>query len=94
MLISDYSSIIFDAFTIDKKVYLYTPDFESYKYHRGLYEEVFNTVNQNQYFESNKMFEAISNQHYIKVNSKYINKNNHSYETIQSIIDKHMNKNR
>ena len=42
----------------------------------------------------NKMFEAISNQHYIKVNSKYINKNNHSYETIQSIIDKHMNKNR
>lgn len=94
MLISDYSSIIFDALTIDKKVYLYTPDFESYKYHRGLYEEVFNTVNQNQYFESNKMFEAISNQHYIKVNSKYINKNNHSYETIQSIIDKHMNKNR
>ncbi|MCY1050108.1 CDP-glycerol glycerophosphotransferase family protein [Mammaliicoccus sciuri] len=45
IVISDYSSIVFDALTIDKKVYLYTPDFNNYDYNRGLYKKLNKQIN-------------------------------------------------
>lgn len=91
IVISDYSSIVFDALTINKQVYLYTPDFDLYTQNRGLYEDVFNTINCNQYHDSKSLFEAINNNKYIETNNKYVNKNNHSFEMIYQLIDDVMN---
>ncbi|MDL2211252.1 CDP-glycerol:glycerophosphate glycerophosphotransferase [Erysipelotrichaceae bacterium OttesenSCG-928-M19] len=41
LVISDYSSIIFDALKINKKILLYQPDLEEYRSYRGLYEDRF-----------------------------------------------------
>lgn len=87
IVISDYSSIIFDALTIDKKVYLYTPDFKDYDYHRGLYKHVYELINENQYFEKALLFKAIMDNQYNMINDKYINKNNDSYEAITQLIE-------
>nr|WP_263313768.1 CDP-glycerol glycerophosphotransferase family protein [Mammaliicoccus sp. Marseille-Q6498] len=94
IIISDYSSIIFDALTINQKVYLYTPDYDMYKLNRGIYKDVFESINQNQYFESALLFEAILNNYYKEVETNYINKNNHSYEVISELIDTVMDKHR
>lgn len=90
IVISDYSSIVFDALTIDKKVYLYTPDFNNYDYNRGLYKEVYETINDNQYFEQSLLFNAITNNHYHTISDQFINKNNQSYETITQLIEQAM----
>ncbi|RIN85333.1 hypothetical protein BU011_12520 [Mammaliicoccus sciuri] len=90
IVISDYSSIVFDALTIDKKVYLYTPDFNNYDYNRGLYKEVYETINDNQYFEQSLLFNAIMNNHYHTISDQFINKNNQSYETITQLIEQAM----
>lgn len=90
IIISDYSSIIFDALTIDKKVYLYTPDYKVYDYNRGLYKHIYELVNENQYFEKKTLFKAILSGEYYDINEKFINKNNESYETITRLIDESM----
>ncbi|WP_241958437.1 CDP-glycerol glycerophosphotransferase family protein, partial [Mammaliicoccus sciuri] len=90
IVISDYSSIVFDALTIDKKVYLYTPDFNNYDYNRGLYKEVYETINDNQYFEQSLLFNAIMNDDYHTISDQFINKNNQSYETITQLIEQAM----
>lgn len=90
IIISDYSSIIFDALTIDKKVYLYTPDYKVYDYNRGLYKHIYELVNENQYFEKEALFKAILSGEYYDINEKFINKNNESYETITRLIDESM----
>ncbi|PTJ53963.1 hypothetical protein BU009_12975, partial [Mammaliicoccus sciuri] len=90
IVISDYSSIVFDALTIDKKVYLYTPDFNNYDYNRGLYKEVYETINDNQYFDQSLLFNAIMNNHYYTISDQFINKNNQSYETITQLIEQAM----
>lgn len=90
IVISDYSSIIFDALTIDKQVYLYTPDFKVYDYNRGLYKHIYELVNENQYFEKEDLFKAILSGEYYDINEKFINKNNESYETITRLIEESM----
>ncbi|MBV5105666.1 CDP-glycerol glycerophosphotransferase family protein [Mammaliicoccus sciuri] len=90
IVISDYSSIVFDALTIDKKVYLYTPDFNNYDYNRGLYKEVYETINDNQYFEQSLLFNAIMNDDYHTISDQFINKNNQSYEIITQLIEQAM----
>lgn len=44
IVLTDYSSIIFDALTIDKKVCLYTPNHKEYKEERGVYIDVLNSL--------------------------------------------------
>ena len=39
-IISDYSSLVFDAGIIEKKVFLYMPDYEQYSEERGLYWKI------------------------------------------------------
>lgn len=39
IIISDYSSIVFDGVTIDKKIILYQPDIKEYEEYRGLFEQ-------------------------------------------------------
>ena len=43
-LISDYSSVIFDAFAIDLPVALLANDFEKYQQSRGVYESIWNEL--------------------------------------------------
>ncbi|WP_323702803.1 CDP-glycerol glycerophosphotransferase family protein [Mammaliicoccus sp. Dog046] len=90
IVISDYSSTVFDALTIDKHVYLYTPDFEVYNEQRGLYRTVYDSINQNQYFDSETLFTAIYEKQYNKQDDTFINKSNHSYETITQLIEQSM----
>lgn len=44
VVITDYSSIIFDALTIDKKVCLFTPNHDAYKQERGVYDDVMDSL--------------------------------------------------
>lgn len=44
VVITDYSSIIFDALTIGKKVCLYTPNHAAYQQERGVYDDVMNSL--------------------------------------------------
>lgn len=90
IVISDYSSTVFDALTIDKYVYLYTPDFEEYNEQRGINRKVYDSINQNQYFDSETLFTAIYEKQYNKQDDTFINKSNHSYETIAQLIEQSM----
>ncbi len=71
-------------------MYLYTPDFNNYDYNRGLYKEVYETINDNQYFEHSLLFNAIMNDDYHTISDQFINKNNQSYETITQLIEQAM----
>ncbi|MEJ7540194.1 CDP-glycerol glycerophosphotransferase family protein, partial [Staphylococcus lugdunensis] len=46
IVLTDYSSIIFDALTINKKVCLYTPQHAEYVEERGVYEDVLESLKQ------------------------------------------------
>lgn len=43
-LITDYSSVMFDAFSIDLPVVLYCTDFEKNEEARGVYPEIWNRI--------------------------------------------------
>ena len=43
VVLTDYSSIIFDALTVDKKV-AYTPNHSQYVEERGVYQDVMDTL--------------------------------------------------
>ncbi|MCS4487112.1 glycosyltransferase [Staphylococcus americanisciuri] len=40
LLVTDYSSIFFDYLVTDKPIIFYVPDYEEYKYNRGLYIDI------------------------------------------------------
>lgn len=44
IMISDYSSVIFDGLTINKPFYLFINDFEKYSNSRGVYEDILNLL--------------------------------------------------
>lgn len=44
VVISDYSSVIFDAFAINRQVILYVPDEEQFVEYRGLYEDMWGSL--------------------------------------------------
>jgi len=68
IVISDYSSIIFDAITINIPFYLYIMDFEKYSRARGIYEDLDNLLSPfyvNQVIElSEKIINVDKDYHY------------------------------
>lgn len=92
VLVSDYSSVIFDALTIDKPVALYTPNLEHYQAERGLYQSVWEDFNQVTYRDAEALTQALIKQELPHIDSQYINRDNHSFETIASLIVQHLPK--
>ncbi|PTJ25754.1 teichoic acid biosynthesis protein F [Staphylococcus simulans] len=92
VLVSDYSSVVFDALTIDKTVALYTPNLEQYQAERGLYLEVWQDFDKVTYQDAESLTKALINQEIPYIASAYINRDNHSFETIASLIVQHLPK--
>ncbi|AYU55987.1 CDP-glycerol glycerophosphotransferase family protein [Staphylococcus debuckii] len=86
VVLSDYSSIVFDALTINMPTALYTPDVATYEKERGLYPEVWQTFERVRYENAEPLIEDLIHQRIKPIGNPYINRNNHSVETISSLI--------
>lgn len=94
-VLTDYSSLIFDALTIDKTVCQYTPDHEKYVSERGVYEDVMHSLSTVRYSDSKALLnDLISHQMKDIHANPFINKDNHAFETISHIIQKSINSNK
>lgn len=60
IVISDYSSVIFDALAINKSVYLLMDDLEQYKKTRGIYEDVIMSLQPYIYYTFDSLVDALS----------------------------------
>lgn len=60
IIISDYSSIVFDGVAINKKTLLYQPDLEQFEKERGLFES------QMEYFKNNVVYNINDLEYYLK----------------------------
>ncbi|MEX6362076.1 CDP-glycerol glycerophosphotransferase family protein [Staphylococcus saprophyticus] len=89
IVLTDYSSIIFDALSIDKVVCQYTPDHEKYVTERGVYDDVMHALSTVRYSDSKALLnDLISHQMKDVHHTEFINKDNHAFETISHIIHK------
>ena len=89
IVLTDYSSIIFDALTIDKTVCQYTPNHEKYVSERGVYEEVMHALSTVRYSDAKALLnDLISHQMKDIHDNSFVNKDNHAFETISHIIHK------
>ena len=92
VVLTDYSSIIFDALTLDKTVCQFTPNHEQYIAERGVYEDVMHSLAVVRYSDAKALLnDLISFQMSDITTNAFVNKNNHAFETISNIIKKHMN---
>lgn len=90
IVISDYSSIVFDALTIDMPVALYAPHEAAYEEERGLYANVWRTFEKVRYQNADQLISDLINHNIELISNPYVNRNNHSFETISSLIIQHM----
>lgn len=89
IVLTDYSSIIFDALTIDKTVCQYTPNHEKYVSERGVYEEVMHALSTVRYSDAKALLnDLISHQMKDIHDNSFVNKDNHAFETISHVIHK------
>ncbi|PHK50334.1 CDP-glycerol glycerophosphotransferase family protein [Staphylococcus edaphicus] len=89
IVLTDYSSIIFDALTIDKIVCQYTPNHEHYVSERGVYDDVMHALSTVRYSDAKALLnDLISHQMKELNHTEFINKDNHAFETISHIIQK------
>ena len=77
-LISDFSSVVFDAFAIDLPVVLYVNDFEKYQQSRGVYDELWQYLADLAVDTEEQVAERIQN--YTYVDSYKILKEKYSYK--------------
>ncbi|WP_271399469.1 CDP-glycerol glycerophosphotransferase family protein [Staphylococcus nepalensis] len=95
IVLTDYSSIIFDALTIDKIVCQYTPDHEKYVSERGVYDDVMHSLSTVRYSDAKALLnDLISHQMKDIHENPFINKDNHAFETISHIIQKSIKSNK
>lgn len=86
VVLSDYSSIVFDSLTINLPTALYTPNIAEYEKERGLYPEVLKTFNRVRYKDADQLINDLIEQRIKPIGNPYLNRNNHSFETISSLI--------
>lgn len=83
VIISDYSSIIFDAMSVDKPFYLYIKDLEKYRDARGVYEDMYHDLTPFVVSEETVLAEKIMIQHsdeklkYRALKRRYTSENKH-----------------
>lgn len=79
-LITDYSSVMFDAFAIDVPVVLYSNDFERYQQSRGVYPEIWSELEGYVCTDVNSLCNMITNykfdEQYQYIKDKYCFKDN------------------
>lgn len=86
VVLTDYSSIIFDALTVDKKGCLYTPNHSQYVEERGVYQDVMDTLKPIWYTDAELLINDLITDSIPQLNNKYTNKNNQSFEYISKLI--------
>ena len=86
IVLTDYSSIIFDELTLNKKVCLYTPNHAQYVEERGVYEDVLNSLKEVWYTDAELLTNHLISDSIPHVNSKYINRQNHSLDKLSHLI--------
>lgn len=86
IVLTDYSSIIFDALTINKSVCLFTPHHSEYVEERGVYEDVLNSLKQVWYTDADLLINNLISGTLPQLNSKLINKQNDSLEQLSHLI--------
>lgn len=92
IIVTDYSSIIFDALTIDKKVCLFTPQHETYQQERGIYEHVLSALRPVWYKDEALLHEDLIEQRIPSINHPFVNKSNHALAEITDVILKELHK--
>lgn len=91
VILTDYSSIIFDALTLEKIVCQYTPNHEQYIAERGVYEDVMHSLATVRYSDSKALLnDLVSFQMTSLTNNNFVNDKNHAFETLSNIINKHI----
>ena len=86
ILITDYSSIIFDSMAFDINIFFYIPDYDKYKKERALYDEIFLELG-NYYTNIEELLNNLDlqkNLNYNEIKNKYIDKS--AIETIDFVI--------
>jgi len=84
-LITDYSSVMFDAFAIDTPVCIISKDYEKYSLSRGVYEEIWNDLKPF-VVENEKDLSNLIKNYKIDKNYEYV-KNKYSYKSDGDIIE-------
>lgn len=87
VVITDYSSIIFDALTIGKKVCLYTPNHSSYQQERGVYDDVMESLSKVWYTDEDLLHNNLIH-HTLTDISKHqlVNRNNTSLKRLTQLM--------
>ena len=84
-LITDYSSVLFDAFPIDKKVFVIAKDYDKYDESRGLYEDMWEDLRPFVVNDEKSLANLIKNysfdENYVKIKKKYC------YDSLGNIVD-------
>ena len=84
ILITDYSSVMFDAFAIDVPVCILAKDFEKYSLSRGVYDSIWKDLLPFVVFNEDELIEQIKN---YKINNEYVNvKNKYCYKSKVDLI--------
>lgn len=91
IVLTDYSSIIFDALTINKKVCLYTPKHAEYVEERGVYEDVLESLKQVWYTDATLLTNNLISDEVPHIDSKLINRHNQSLEQLSHLITQQLN---
>ncbi|MFI3135050.1 CDP-glycerol glycerophosphotransferase family protein, partial [Staphylococcus warneri] len=86
VVLTDYSSIIFDALTIDKHVCLYTPHHTEYVKERGVYKDVIKSLSNVWYTDADLLTHDLLNNMIPKNHNPYINKDNQSLQYLTQLI--------
>lgn len=90
IVLTDYSSIVFDALTIDKRVCLYTPYHDQYKEEHGIYNRVMKSLANVWYTDPDLLLNDLVTDMIPKNDNPYINKNNQSLQYLTKLIQKEL----
>ena len=87
VVVTDYSSIIFDALTIGKKVCLFTPNHEAYKDERGVYGDVMQSLSKVWYTDATLLTDNLVNHTLLDINQHpLINEKNNSLKRLTQLM--------
>lgn len=89
-LVTDYSSVMFDAFAIDLPVILLTKDFNKYMESRGVYDDIWEHMKEFVCEDEEKLAKMIENYKigfsYKYVKEKFCYKNNQKYKMVDYVL--------
>lgn len=98
ILVTDYSSVLFDYAILEKPIYIFSKDYEKYRsVVRGMYFDMESTLNVNIHNTISSLHYAIENKHgsslFEKINCRFNNSvcNDSSFKVLSKVIDNEKN---